>query len=467
MSKNFILKFEDVSVQPSKLIEGTFMRRAIGFVGLQQILPLLDSKSLAPNPRSAKRNTVIEAILGTLNDAPELFRYKSRGLLISSHKVEELERKRFRVTIEKEFVDGILDGGHNMFAIAIFLLSQILEDRELKKVRTWEQLDRVWAEHRAKVEGLEFDSDALVAVELLFPTSANSEVQDLFDQASFDISQARNTNTQVKTEAFQNKLGFYDVLKDALPNELSSRVEWKPGVVEANDVKPINVRDIVALAWIPLNFANSKDLLPFDISVTPQNIYRNKGECSEKFNTLMISDSVTKPIGGKAGQARQLSHKAIESSLTIASDIPRLFDLIYEHFPRFYNAGGFRFGRRDVVKMYNPTRVKELRADKKEVSGYTSTRPVTPFFQRHSSVLDCKYPEGLILPFVTGLSALLKVEDGKVRWVSDDIDAHVLTQLKKAAPLYDGQLDAYNFDPQKVAKSASSHNQVASYYKVL
>src|SRR6185503_14687733 len=118
--------------------------------------------------------------------------------------------------------------------------------------------------------------------------------------AAFDISQARNANTEVKPEAFQNKLGLYDVLKEALPAELSHRVEWKPGVVEEHDAKPISVRDIVALAWIPLNLANEHKLLPIDISVLPQNIYRNKGECSDKFGILMAHDDVTEPIGGQA-----------------------------------------------------------------------------------------------------------------------------------------------------------------------
>ena len=244
-------------------------------------------------------------------------------------------------------------------------------------------------------------------------------------------------------------------------------MEWKPGVVEKEDTKPISVRDIVALAWIPLNLANDNKLLPVDISVLPQNIYRNKGECSDKFNVLMNHDDVTQPIGGKAGQTRQLTHKAVESCLKIAADIPRLVDLIYEQFPQMYNRGGYRFGRRTVVKMYKPDEIKKLKAAGKDASAYTSMRPVTPYFQRMSRTLVYKYPEALILPFVTGLSALMKIENGLVVWASDDIDATVLEKLEKAAPLFDGQLDAYDWDPQRLAKSPSSHKQAASYYRVL
>jgi len=462
---SFILKFSHVSVQPSG--DENSIRRAVGFVNIGQLLPILDSKALAPNPRSAKRNAIIEGILGTLNDTPELFRFKSKGLLISSHRVEELQRNRFRVVFEKEFVDGVLDGGHNLFAIGLFVLAQVVGDKEAKRIKTWEQLDQVWATHRKDIEGLEFDAEDLVSVELLYPGSNSEADQEAFDRAAFDISQARNANTEVKTEAFQNKLGFYDVLKDALPKELSQRVEWKPGVVEQAEAKPIPVRDVVALAWIPLNLANDRRLLPIDISVLPQNIYRNKAECSEKFKTLMEHPEVTEPIGGQAGQARQLKNPTVESCLRIAGDLPRLYDLIYEKFPRFYNDGTHRFGRRNVVKMYNPERLKQLKSEDKDASGYTGIRPVTPFFQRTSNDMKWKYPDALIIPFVTGLSALMTVEDGQIVWATEDIDKRVVEQLEKAAPLFEGQLDAYDWDPQRLAKNPSSHKQAASYYRVL
>ena len=343
-----------------------------------------------------------------------------------------------------------------------------MEEKDLKRIRDWEQFDAAWKQHGDAVKALDTPFGIEVAVELLFPTSKNEEVQEDFDQASFEISQARNANTEVKTEAFQNKLGFYDVLKAALPPELSVRVEWKPGLIDAEDgAPPISVRDVVALAWIPLNVANGAGLLPIDISVLPQNIYRNKGECSDKFNMLMQQDEVTEPIGGKAGQQRRLVHHGVESCLKLAGDIPRLMDLIYEHFPHAYNDGGFKIGKRNEVKMYNPEKVKELKAANKDITGYTATRPVTPFFRRTNAKMIHKYPEAFIIPFVTALSALMKVKGGRVVWAVDDIDATVLKKLAKAAPLFDGQLDAYNWDPQKLAKAPSSHAQVASYYRIL
>jgi hypothetical protein len=43
----------------------------------------------------------------------------------------------------------------------------------------------------------------------------------------------------------------------------------------------------------------------------------------------------------------------------------------------------------------------------------------------------------------------------------------VLEKLKKAAPLFEGQLEAFDWDSQRLAKSPSSHMQAASYYSVL
>jgi hypothetical protein len=67
---------------------------------------------------------------------------------------------------------------------------------------------------------------------------------------------------------------------------------------------PIKVRDLLALSWIPLNKANEANLLPFDISVTPQNIYRNKGECSKQFDKLMRHPGVSAPIAGEGQNSR-------------------------------------------------------------------------------------------------------------------------------------------------------------------
>lgn len=462
--KKTILKFKDVDTQPAKMSADApqCVRRAVGFVELKNLLPLFDNASLASNPRRAKKNRVVTDILNTLNNTPELFHYKSKGILISSSDVEPLDRGRFRIGFAHSTTDGILDGGHNMFAIGHFVLSGILSGRDLSKIRDWDELKAAWDEHADDIKSLQDDLDEIyVAVELLFPADPTSETKTAFELALFEISQARNNNAQVTDEAFQNHLGFYEPIKHALPEDLSRRVEWKPGEVEDESGAVISPKDIVALAWIPLNALNSRGLLPEDISVSPQNIYRNKGECSEKFGRLMRREDVTTPAGGKDGQTRRLIHKGIESALDTLGKIPGLVDMIYEEFPSAYNSGGYNFGRRKQVKMYKPEELKALKAAGKDHSGYTATRPTTPFFGRSSKKMVHKYPEAFIVPFVTSLSAFMEISNGKIRWKTSDVEAAVYEKLKKAAPLFDSMLEAHNWDPQALAKNQAVHRFAA------
>jgi hypothetical protein len=472
---NFIIKFRDVSVQPGG-DDPAPVRRAVGFVGIDQIIPLLDSKILAPNPRAAKRNDIVEGILGSLQQNAELFKFKSKGILISSHRVEELERRRFKVEISKPFVDGTLDGGHNLLALGLHLLSAAMIDEdgsptsEWRRIRNWESFDEAWKKYGNEVSDLAsggtFDID--VAVELLFPSANDADTMAAFDDASFLISQARNANTEVSDEAFHNKLGFYEVLQEALPEKLSRRIEWKPGVVEEHGAKPIKVRDVIALAWIPLNVANENSLLPIDISVTPQNIYRNKGECSQKFGELMMNSAVTQPIGGKAGGKRQLINDAVESALRIAADLPRIMDDIYEAFPTLYNENGKRdFGRRKVVQMYNPKKIRENKALNRSIDGYTATKPTTPFFGESTPRMVHKYPDAFLYPIMTAVSAFMTVKNGRVVWSVEDPRTAILEKLKVVAPLAEIVLDSGDWDPQKVAKAGTSHSTMKKFMEVM
>jgi hypothetical protein len=150
----------------------------------------------------------VKWILATLQTDPELFRFKSKGLLVSSHKVEELERKRFRIEISKEFVDGVLDGGHNLFALGLFLLESVMDPQEWKRIKDWEQFDKAWERYRddvtALAEGGSISAD--VGVELLYPSATDEDTLTAFDDSAFVISQARSLNAQVADHPFMTDL---------------------------------------------------------------------------------------------------------------------------------------------------------------------------------------------------------------------------------------------------------------------
>lgn len=453
-----IIRFALVAEQPSTRDEERLsavssensiagIKRYTGFVRGRDLYPLYDHVSLEANPRAAKTGAVTDAIRESLRETPELFPFKSKGILLGTSMYEPLQRNRFDLQFRDAISEGVLDGGHNMLAIGLHMLSEVTDRKELSGVSLWEEMKDLWSDYRDELESIKERFDFLVPVELLVPSDPDDEnsVQK-FEMSVLDICAARNNNAQLTQETKSNKLGFYDEIKSILPSEISRRVEWKSNEWENSESKPIKVRDLLALCWIPLNKANEEKLLPFDVSVSPQNIYRNKGECSKRFDLLMGSDDVTRRVDGPT---RELYNDTVLSCFKILSDLPVLYDKIYEKFPEAYNANGYRFGGNTIVKIYNP----DKREAAKDKSAYVATQPTTPFLERK---VDYRYPDGLIMPLVYGLKGLMRVDGNEVVWATDPY-SFLDRYLKDIAGAYRLVLDMARFDPQKLAKNEASH----------
>lgn len=290
-----------------------------------------------------------------------------------------------------------------------------------------------------KLEDEDYDEraiDFLVPLEILVPSDLDDDdAAEEFARSLLSICSARNNNVQLTLETKANKKGFYEDLRKALPDGIAERVEWK-----TNDGGEIKARDLIALAWIPLT-ALGLDYVP---SIPPQNIYRNKGECAKLFDELMSDDRVSEPTDGEYTMA--IHNKAIKSALTIAAQLPALYDKIYSEFPSAYNDGEGKFGRINVVKMAKDMRTKP--------TTYFTDKPVT-----------YSYPDGLIMPLVFGLRALMAVsEDGRVKWSQDPIK-FLEERLENIVRKYRVILDAFRFDPQKVGKNEGSYDLVLDAYK--
>jgi hypothetical protein len=220
-----------------------------------------------------------------------------------------------------------------------------------------------------------------------------------------------------------------------LPTEIEARVEWK-----TNDGGAVKARDLIALAWIPLSKI-SLDEMP---KIPPQNIYRNKGECAKLFDDLMSRDDVSKATGGE--YTREVHSKAVKSALNLAGTLPALYDKIYKDFPGAYNENAGKFGNITVVKI----------ADKMR------TQPRTYFTEEE---VNYSYPDGLIMPLVYGLKALIEHRsDGTVAWMQDPakfLDANLPAVVRK----YRVVLDAFRFDPQKVGKNEGSYDLVLDAFE--
>lgn len=436
------------------------IKRYTGFVRGRDLYSLYDHVSLEANPRAAKVGSVTTAILDSLQTTPELFPFKSKGILIGTSSYEVLQRNRFELAFEDPASEGILDGGHNMLAIGMHMLSAVAEEKEIAGIVLWEHMKELWVEYRKELEKEKENFDFLVPVELLVPSDPDdvSAVQQ-FEMSVLDICAARNNNAQLTQETKSNKLGFYTEIRDRLDPEIAARVEWKSNEWESTEARPIKVRDLLALSWIPLNKANEASLLPLDISVTPQNIYRNKGECSKQFDKLMKHPGVSAPIAGE-GPAHDLHNDTVKSCFDILADLPVLYDQIYEDFPEAYNSNNYRFGSSSIVKMYDPIK----RETAKDKSAYVATQPTTHFLNKS---VYYRYPDGLIMPLVYGLKGLMEIDEERVIWATEPKD-FLKKYLRDIAGAYRLVLDMARFDPQKLSKNQASHEfAVGEFEKAL
>jgi hypothetical protein len=418
------------------------IKRIIGFVPAKNLLSLFDDATLDANPRSARANGVVADIINSVREDPGTFQFKTKGILLGTADFLELDRKRYDLHFNDPGYEGLLDGGHVMLALGLFLLGQVMDEKEIEKLKLWEDMKAAWAANREAIHAMRDKFEFKVPVELLLPSNENDdEIVSQFRLALIDVCAARNNNAQLTTEAKANQKGFYEEIRKRMPKELAERVEWKTNEWASNDTRPIKARDLVALAWIPLTALNESRLLPtatengslLNFAVLPQNIYRNKGELSKLFDKLMGHPDVSKQ---KNGPQYELHNAAVASAFDILSALPGLYDKIYIEMGGAYNKStGGKFGK-----------IKEVRVPK---HGTVSS----PYTGQPS---EFGVPDGYVLPILYGLKALMKVRKGVLRW-STDPEAFLSRHLKVLVGAYKMPMDMAGFDPQKIAKNPNSY----------
>lgn len=435
---NVILKFDEICPRDSYKL-----RRIEGTVNAQSMIRLLDIADLKANPREAKDSQVTEAIIESITETSDIHHFKTKGLLIAASDCEKLERNRFRLSFSDEQLEGVLDGGHNLLAVALYFLRNALPEPEktLRGVKRWEQIHKIWAEHRDEIAEYEKEFEFLTPMEVIFPHDS-AEGRDVFEGAILEIAQARNNNAQLLTETKDHKAGLYDALKKSMDPALRDDVEWK-----TNDGGRIKARDVVSLALIPLSKLNGEISHIGDFN--PVSLYRNKGACVELFGRLMKEDAVTNK---RKGDIRELVHPGVKSALQRMKEIPKVFDYIYQEFPTAYNKVSSGFGRIRSVRIYENGKYKK--GDKK----YLPKSPKTKFYQ-----YECMYdfPDGFIMPIMYGMVELLEYKNGKVGWAHDPID-FLKDHLEEILRVYHGFITIADYDPQRVGKTAASYELIRS-----
>lgn len=452
MNSSVIIRFDDFNTSTHKL------NRIRGDVLAASFVDLISAADLEANPRVAKVGTVTNEIEDCLSDSPELFHYKSKGLLVACSDVEMFERNRVRLEFGDPELEGILDGGHNTLAISRFILRTALgdeSDEALKKLKNWKDLRPVWDNHRDKIEEIRDTLDFLIPVEIIFPVEGAAGAEE-FANAILDINRARNNNAQLTESTKANKSGFYEEIKNNLDGDLASEVEWK-----ANDGGRVKSRDLVALSLIPLSVLPSTafdggDSPSEKIANSPTMIFSSKGLCVTLYNEIVKHKGVSSPIRGK-GEIVQVVHPGVLSALEMMRDLPRLYDLIYEIMPAAANSSGVaKFGKIDSVRIYDPAKAKS--GNRK----YLKSRPKTKYFRKD---VDYDYGEGFIIPLVFALRELMEYRDGVVKWKVEPF-RFVRDHLGKVMESYYGMIVGQGYDPAKVGKQLSSYKAAQDFFKV-
>jgi hypothetical protein len=128
------------------------INRIIGSIDANNFAHLIDIAGLGANPRESKLNKVTDAITETLEKSPKLMIFKSKGLLVSTSKCSIVWFQHVKLSFAKPY-EGILDGGHNLFAVALFILKKLADDdgTRIKKVKSWTDLIILWKEKRHSI----------------------------------------------------------------------------------------------------------------------------------------------------------------------------------------------------------------------------------------------------------------------------------------------------------------------------
>jgi hypothetical protein len=428
---NLIIKLNDSnSLQTSP--EGVKINKLVSSISPLNFIKLLHKADNKVNPRIANVNRITKSIHETLETSPELMLFKSKGLLIATESCKILERNRVELTFDNQEFEGIMDGGHNTFAIAIYLIKKLF-DVNIKK---WDDCKEFWNKNYDEITKRfverENEFKFSIPIEIVTPNDEEGSVEEYYDNLS-EICSARNNNVQLSETAKGNQEGYYDYLKETL--NLKFDVIWKTG-----DSGKIKSEDIIRLSTIHIFFLKDNELLPKEIkNLNKISIYSQKSKCVDFFNTVMDHKEVSLEKNGR----HILKNKYVESALALTEDILRFFDKMYIEFPNLYHAASpGKFGRIGAVNNKVEGRV--------------------PFYTTERNA-DYQYPFGFFIPLIVGLTQLMEVdeENQRVIWSvnPNDLDLSTLDLTQ-----YVNIIKLVNYDPQKIGKGEVFYNDAETVF---
>lgn len=450
MNNNIIIRVHNVTHDTQAESDLFHMQRLCGYINVKDFSKLMYAAENKVNPRSAKYNPVVKQIHETLRETPELFWIKSRGILISTHQCERLERNRVKLYFDNEDSDGIMDGGHNTLAIASFIIDSAFSEMP----KTWEECKRFWQQNFDTLDKYINTSynngtfNFLIPIEIIAPLNENlpnvdvqlaDESSEYFSEVLPDICSARNTNAQLTETAKSNQIGLYDELKEITKG---LNIVWKSG--EGIGIK---CDDVVAIACLPLLYLMENGGLKLEspAKMSPISVYSQKSKCVAFYKKIITDSAVSTRKEGK----HQIHHQGVLSALRMVKDLIYYFDILYRIFPDMYSAvPGCLFGRIGAVK----------------------NQPSHVHFRTTKKACDKTYPDGFIYPLLCSATKLMQYDE-KTQEISWKINPAKLTAKELVnehhQDTYVNFIKVLNFDPQKIGKEKAMYDVAADMYMKL
>ncbi len=296
-----LIKFPVISfrriVGPSDDTRG---RMYIAIINVKDIPYALDDWRKL-NPRDPRTNSgVALKIKSTLEDDPESFLFKNRGITLMVEKTDfDNQLNEVRIEMIDKDRNGLLDGGHTFKVIRNFL--EGLSQEEIPEV------------------------NAFVRIEIL------EGIKDIEDAVG--IVESRNTSTQVKEQSIEELKKNYEEIKKVLRDQVyTDSIAYKEfELLDDGNKKNIDIKDV-------LSYLICFDLEGFTGEKHPIKAYSAKASVVQHF---------------RDNQERMLKY------IPLLPTILELRDFIYLELPEAYNRTGGKFGALTGVRELTKPRLRK------------------------------------------------------------------------------------------------------------
>lgn len=441
MQKTLTIKLAEACFQNHKRVN-----KIVGKIDARNIAKLISAVGLTANPRNSKVNKITRAIQETLETSPEMMEFKTKGLLVATSSCKPLERRnRFSLSFDHPAYEGLIDGGHNLLGIGIYMLEDLkkvypeikVTDEQISKIKIWDDFIALWnlvdTDLRDEsVEGLNF----YTPIEILYPTDLE---YPKFDETVFVISDARNNNVALTETTKYDHRRYYEILKESLDPEINQKIEWKDN--EFGNL--IKSQDIIAMALIPFLAIQKEKALKGLPQINQVNLYSSKASCVKTLNKILEAE-----LDNNDGIVK---NPLLISAFKMLEDLPRLYDVIYREFPNAYNNISSAFGNISSVKIYDK--------NKKSGGSYLRKAPKTKFYEN-----ECKYQysDGFIVPIFASLHTMMSISNNKVGWAISNPDQFIKDHLTEFVENYiESTIKDNDYNPNVAGKSKGGYLQIS------